>query len=78
MAQVARWGNSLAVRIPAKLASELRIKEGDGVQLCRLSDGQVGIITEQQRRAALMARAREIALPLPSGYKFDREEANAR
>ena len=32
-AQVVRWGNSLAVRIPKGIAEEARMKEGDAVVL---------------------------------------------
>lgn len=31
--QVARWGNSLAVRIPAKTVKALALKEGDNVEI---------------------------------------------
>ena len=31
--QVARWGNSLAVRIPAKTVKALALKEGDAVEM---------------------------------------------
>lgn len=75
---IARWGNSLAVRIPADVVRELGLREGDEVELCALDNGAVAVISERQRRAALMARVRELAVPLPAGYKFDREEANAR
>lgn len=31
--QVAKWGNSLAVRLPAELVRKLGLKEGDDVDL---------------------------------------------
>ena len=31
--QVSRWGNSLAVRLPAKLVAQLGLREGDEVEL---------------------------------------------
>jgi antitoxin component of MazEF toxin-antitoxin module len=31
--KVAKWGNSLAVRLPASLVQELRIEEGDEIDL---------------------------------------------
>lgn len=36
--QVAKWGNSLAVRLPAELVRELGLREGDEVVL-RAEDG---------------------------------------
>lgn len=76
--QVARWGNSLAVRIPADVARALGLKEGDDVDLCALDSGGVAVITEKQLRADAIERIRELAVPAPPGFKFDREEANAR
>ena len=32
-AQMAKWGNSLAVRIPKEVAERARLKEGDAVEL---------------------------------------------
>ena len=33
--QVARWGNALAVRLPAALVREMGLREGDDVELRR-------------------------------------------
>jgi antitoxin MazE len=79
--QVAKWGNSLAVRIPADVARELGLKEGDEIELRALDSGELALITEQQRREAAIARLRAIAdkqRRLPVDFKFDREWANAR
>lgn len=76
--QIAKWGNSLAVRIPADVARELGLKEGDDIELCALDEGQVAVITERQRRTALLEGLRKLAVSFPPDYKFDREEANAR
>jgi antitoxin MazE len=32
-AQVVKWGNSLAVRIPKRIAERARMKEGDAVEI---------------------------------------------
>lgn len=76
--QVAKWGNSLAVRIPADVARALGLKEGDNVELRAFEAGQIAVITEKQRRAEALERIRELAVPAPPGFKFDREQANAR
>ena len=76
--QVAKWGNSLAVRIPADVARTLGLKEGDDVELHALGAKQLAVITERQRREAALDRMKELAFDLPADYKFDREEANAR
>lgn len=76
--QVSKWGNSLAIRIPADVARALNLKEGDEVGVHALSDGEIAIITERQRRAALMEQLKTFRKSLPADYKFDREEANSR
>ena len=35
--QVTKWGNSLAVRIPAAVAEALELKEGDDIEI-RIAD----------------------------------------
>ena len=75
--QVAKWGNSLAVRIPAELARSLEIEEGDDIELRAAQDGAVEIAKDAKWVEAL-ARMRELARPMPADYTFDREEANAR
>lgn len=37
--QVGKWGNSLAVRIPATYAKELRLEDGMDLEVTRLDDG---------------------------------------
>ena len=37
--QVKKWGNSLAVRLPAQLSAELQLKENDRVEIRRDGDG---------------------------------------
>ena len=76
--QIARWGNSLAVRIPTHVVRALGLKEGDDVQLRALEAGELAVITERERRAAAVASLRAMAVPFPADYSFDRDEANTR
>ena len=41
---VGRWGNSLAVRIPAKLARELGVDEGDTLQASVIGKAHVSLM----------------------------------
>nr|WP_295373407.1 AbrB/MazE/SpoVT family DNA-binding domain-containing protein [uncultured Sphingosinicella sp.] len=75
--RVAKWGNSLAVRIPKDVAEALGLKEGDEVELAPGEPGVIGL-SRRLSRPELIQRIRDMARPLPEGYKFDREEANAR
>lgn len=76
--QVSKWGNSLAIRIPADVARELGLKEGDDVDLRALDDGELAIVTERQRREAALAELEKFRGWMPADFKFDREEAHAR
>ena len=75
---VTKWDDGLAVRIPAELARDLGIEEGDTIDFLELEDGRIALVTDEQRRAAAIARIRAMGRPFPADFKFDREEANAR
>ena len=75
--RVAKWGNSLALRLPAKVVKELDLAEGDEVQL-RATSPKTLEVSRDAERAWAMRRIREISRPLPPDYKFDREEAHER
>jgi antitoxin MazE len=40
-AQVLKWGNSLAVRIPRLIAEDARLRVGDSLEIAVASDGAV-------------------------------------
>jgi len=77
MMKVAKWGNSLAVRLPAALVAAQRIGEGDEIELIPKGNGRFEVSPDERRRQAL-EEMRRLRFKLPPGYKFDREEANAR
>ncbi|PWB84172.1 MAG: AbrB family transcriptional regulator [Methylocystaceae bacterium] len=74
--RVAKWGNSLAVRLPAKLVEELGVKEGDEVSLTAKGEATIEIETSQRPTAEeLLARMRKFRGLIPADYKFKREDA---
>ncbi|MBV8426414.1 MAG: AbrB/MazE/SpoVT family DNA-binding domain-containing protein [Hyphomicrobiales bacterium] len=75
--RVARWGNSLAVRIPAVVVEALDLKEGDDVEIHAASSRLFGIARKRDRQQ-LLKQLRRFRGRLPADFKFDREEANAR
>ncbi len=75
--RLAKWGNSLAVRIPADVARSLGLKEGDSVELRRAEPGVLEIARDDKRERALES-LRKFRGRMPADYKFDRDEANAR
>ncbi|HWD59652.1 MAG TPA: AbrB/MazE/SpoVT family DNA-binding domain-containing protein [Stellaceae bacterium] len=75
--QVAKWGNSLAIRLPAAIVELLRLKEGDEIEI-RVADERQLEVARKPSREELLKRLREFRGSLPSDFKFDRDEANAR
>jgi antitoxin MazE len=75
--QVAKWGNSLAIRLPAAIVELLELKEGDEIEI-RVVDSRELEIARKPSREELIKRLREFRGRLPADFKFDRDEANAR
>ena len=75
--RVARWGNSLAVRLPKHVVDQLSLKEGDEVAVAPDDGGRL-IVMRDRRREDALARLRAMRIDFPADYKFDREEANER
>ena len=75
--QVAKWGNSLAVRLPAAVVEALELKEGDDIELHVANRREFGV-SRKLGREALLERLRAFRGRLPADFKFDRDEANAR
>jgi antitoxin MazE len=81
--QVAKWGNSLGVRLPVALVHELGISEGDEIKVVPMPKrGKAAMPTVQVSREPtkqeLLQEMRKYRGYWPLGAKFDREEANAR
>ena len=74
---VAKWGNSLAVRLPAAVVEALELKEGDEVEIHVADEREFGI-ARKPGRDELLTRLRAFRGRLPQDFKFDRNEANAR
>lgn len=75
--QVAKWGNSLAVRLPKKLVERLGLRAGDELAIIAATGDRIEVAKDGRRERALAAiRARSWVLP--PDYRFDRDEANAR
>lgn len=73
--QVAKWGNSLAVRLPAALVEALRLKEGDDIEIHIVGE-RVFEIEKKPDAQELLARLRKYRGRLPADFKFDRLEAH--
>ena len=75
--QVSKWGNSLAIRLPAAVVDALKLKAGDQVEVGIASERK--FVIERNRSAEkAIERIRRLRRPLPVGFKFDRLDANER
>lgn len=73
--QVAKWGNSLAVRLPASVVEALALKPGDEIDIH--VDGDRSFAIEKARGSLeLLARIRKYRGRLPADFKFDRLDAH--
>jgi antitoxin MazE len=69
--RIAKWSNSLVVRLPVSLIKELDLREGEVDVVVKKKQAMEDILAE-------LRRLREDLPLLPADFKFDREEANAR
>lgn len=75
--QVSKWGNSLAVRLPAAVVDALGLKEGDEIEI-HLAGARQFEVVRKPGREELLTRLRAFRGRLPADFRFDRDEANAR
>jgi antitoxin MazE len=75
--QVSKWGNSLAIRLPAVVVEALELKAGDEIEI-HVADARHLAIARKPGREELIRRLHAFRGRLPADFKFDRDEANAR
>lgn len=75
--QVSRWGNSLAVRLPAIVVEAMQLKEGDDIEI-QVAGRATFEIARKPGARQLLARLRKFRGRLPEDFRFDRLEANER
>ena len=73
---VAKWGNSLAVRLPAELVRELGLREGDQIDLVK-DDGKVKV-RRQPRAEEVLEGLRRLRGKLPEAQRLSRDDAHER
>ncbi len=75
--QVSKWGNSLAVRLPAAVIDALGLKEGDDVEI-QVTGARTFDVSKSPDNQELLAKLRKYRGRLPRGFRFDRLEAHGR
>ena len=74
---IAKWGNSLAVRLPSAVVEILGLKEGDDIEI-EVAGARVFEVRKKPEARELLARLRKYRGRLPADFKFDRIEAHER
>ena len=75
--QVSKWGNSLAIRLPAAVVEALNLKDGDQIEVRIAGDREFEISRDRTKEEAV-ERLRRLRRPLPRGFIFDRAKAHER
>jgi antitoxin MazE len=75
--QVSKWGNSLAIRLPAAVVEALELKEGDDIEV-RVAGARAFEVGRDESRRRAVESLRKLRRPFPTGFVFDREEAHER
>ena len=75
--QVSKWGNSLAVRLPAVVVEALDLKEGDEIEISIAGKRDFKVARDRSKERAL-EQLRQMKWSFPPDFKFNREEINER
>ena len=65
--KLAKWGNSLAIRIPVEVVEQLGIGPNEEVEIKVTGENSFEVTRDRRRQDALEAM-RKLAVPLPAGY----------
>ena len=75
--RVEKWGNSLAVRLPASVVDALGLKEGDDIEIYADQPGAFSV-SKKPTAAERIERLRSYRGRLPADFRFDRESLSER
>lgn len=75
--QVAKWGNSLAVRLPATVVAALELEAGDEIEITVAGLRSMRVSRKESTQDALKALRRFRGV-MPADFKFDRDDTNTR
>ena len=75
--RVARWGNSLGIRLPKAVVDALHLVDGDEIEIHVVGDRSFQVARKRTKEESL-ARIRELRGFFPADFTFDRDEANRR
>lgn len=73
--QVAKWGNSLAVRLPKSVVDALNLQPGDEIEI-RVAAEREMEVRRVPARTDRIAQLRALRGTLPGGFTWSRDEAH--
>jgi antitoxin MazE len=73
----AKWGNSIAVRIPAEVVVKLGISSDEEAQIKVTGENSFEVTRDRSRQQAI-EKLHELRFVLPDDYVFNREELHER
>ena len=74
--QIAKWGNSLAVRLPIQMVRELGLKEGDHIDLRK--DEVSFKVRRHPRAEEVLESLRQFRGRLPAAERLSRDAVHER
>jgi len=75
--QVGKWGNSLAVRLPASVVELLRLEEGDEIEI-EIAGPREFRVRRNTRKQRALDHLKALNWDLPADFTLSRDAANER
>ena len=75
--KVAKWGNSLAVRLPAAVVEALQLQDGDEIEV-RVDDPRTLTVVKKPDIEEMLRMLRRFRGRIPADFKFNHEELYER
>ncbi len=71
--KLAKWGNSLALRIPVEVVEKLKLAPGDEVEITLAGEDRFEVSRGLSRKQVL-EELKKLRVQLPEGYVFRRSD----
>lgn len=71
--RLAKWGNSLALRVPSDVVEKMNLKPGDEVHIVSTDEHRFEVVRDRRRDQAI-EKLHLLRFEVPGDYKFNRDE----
>jgi antitoxin MazE len=75
--RISKWGNSLAVRLPAVVVEALDLKDGDEIEISIAGKRDFKVARDRSKDRAL-EQLRQMKWSFPPDFKFNRDDIHER